>query len=527
MPVTGILAADFSAFYDAVQKADVQLKDFEGDAAKVEKSLSRMADSFSGQKVISEATLMAEVFERMGGASKFTTEELDRMGTTAAAAVNKMKALGQEVPKDLQTLADATTKASSATGELQSSYKQLDGALAGLGINMAPHIKGLEDIASASGKTAKELGVFGTSAAIAAAAVVGWNFGKWIDSWSGLSGAIESATKSLMGWNTASQTAGAVQDTINRAIANGASATISYAEAIKFNADAMQRNIDGKVDYNKRLEEARALVAGLTAEQMKEIEAGLKLNANKDEIIRKYHLNADALAVLSERTEAQAAADKKAAEEGEAAAKKLQEVWDNYYTARENAMKRMHAAEAKEMEAATAREAAQADMFEQLDIKARINRQAAADAAAKAEEEAMAKSESARIAANQKEIDAILAMGQAHTEGGNLARAGAQQVVEGYQQVAQQVTITGEAVKEWINLMKYTAEVNAILGSGSGLFTTQSQRERIAGLGGGGGGGTTVFNNSYNIVDTESNIAKRVGDNIMRQVKAGTQLGTA
>ena len=37
-------------------------------------------------------------------------------------------------------------------------------------------------------------------------------------------------------------------------------------------------------------------------------------------------------------------------------------------------------------------------------------------------------------------------------------------------------------MKEWINLQRYSAQVNSILGRGSSLFTTQSQREAIAAL---------------------------------------------
>jgi hypothetical protein len=42
----------------------------------------------------------------------------------------------------------------------------------------------------------------------------------------------------------------------------------------------------------------------------------------------------------------------------------------------------------------------------------------------------------------------------------------------------------------------------------------------------GQGLGATV-NNTFNLVDSESNLARRVAELIMRQVRAGTQLGTA
>lgn len=73
-------------------------------------------------------------------------------------------------------------------------------------------------------------------------------------------------------------------------------------------------------------------------------------------------------------------------------------------------------------------------------------------------------------------------MSKAHTDSGNAAKASADQTIAGYAGIAQQITFTGEAVREWLNLMRYSAEANAILRSGSSLFTTQSQLERVAAL---------------------------------------------
>jgi len=109
MALTGIFEADFSAFNDAVKQSTLELTKFETGAADVEKRLNRMGDSFSGKKIIQEATLMAEAIGQLqGGLSSLSDAELARVAKTAGEAVEKMRALGLEVPADIQQLADAT-----------------------------------------------------------------------------------------------------------------------------------------------------------------------------------------------------------------------------------------------------------------------------------------------------------------------------------------------------------------------------------------------------------------------------------
>jgi hypothetical protein len=114
MAITGIFQANFDSFYDAVEKADVQLKGFEDDANKVGNTLNRLAVSFSGKQIVQDATMMAKAIEEVGGVSKLTEAELTRVSAKAAEAVEKMRALGIEVPANLQKLADASKAAADA-----------------------------------------------------------------------------------------------------------------------------------------------------------------------------------------------------------------------------------------------------------------------------------------------------------------------------------------------------------------------------------------------------------------------------
>lgn len=105
MALSAQFIADFSTFNTAVDTALVRLRAFDQGAAKVAQSLSRMVDQFSGRKLIQDATLMAEVFQRAGGATAFTTNELKRMGATATEAIAKLGTAA--VPAKLQAVATA------------------------------------------------------------------------------------------------------------------------------------------------------------------------------------------------------------------------------------------------------------------------------------------------------------------------------------------------------------------------------------------------------------------------------------
>lgn len=129
MAITGKFIADFASFYDAVQKAETSLRSFETGAGKVENSLNKMVDSFSGRKIISDASLMAEAVERIGGTSKLTEAELARVSSTAAEAAAKMRAMGIDVPPGIQRIADQTKNVDTAQTSLIGTLKSVAAAM--------------------------------------------------------------------------------------------------------------------------------------------------------------------------------------------------------------------------------------------------------------------------------------------------------------------------------------------------------------------------------------------------------------
>jgi len=116
MAISGAFAADFTSFNAAVDGAVVKLASMESGSEKVAGRLSRMTESFSGRKIIQEAKLMAEVFERAGNGAGLTAAELQRMGAVGAEAMAKLQATGAPVPPGIARIA---AEARTTGGELE------------------------------------------------------------------------------------------------------------------------------------------------------------------------------------------------------------------------------------------------------------------------------------------------------------------------------------------------------------------------------------------------------------------------
>jgi hypothetical protein len=103
----------------------------------VEKSLSRMTDSFSGRRVIQEATLTAKAIDDIGGVSKLTENVLKRVSSQAQEAAAKLKAMGMDVPPGIQKIADATKDTSSAFDKFKGALGSVNGLLGAFGVGLS------------------------------------------------------------------------------------------------------------------------------------------------------------------------------------------------------------------------------------------------------------------------------------------------------------------------------------------------------------------------------------------------------
>lgn len=135
--VNARFTADFDSFYEAVQRADYELKLFQNKTDDISGSLGAMVDKFSGVRIINEATLMSRAIEEVGGVSTLTAKEMESVGNKANEAVEKIKALGGTPPADLQRLADATRDAADKTTSWGDALSVAKGVLGALGVQMS------------------------------------------------------------------------------------------------------------------------------------------------------------------------------------------------------------------------------------------------------------------------------------------------------------------------------------------------------------------------------------------------------
>ena len=129
MPISANFKGEFSDFYKSVDTATAKLVDFGEGATKVGTQLNRMVDSFSGKKLIQDATVMAKAVEDVGGVSTLTDKQLQHLGATVGEAVEKMKKLGMDVPKNLQEIADQTKNANKASIDWLGTLSKMAGAV--------------------------------------------------------------------------------------------------------------------------------------------------------------------------------------------------------------------------------------------------------------------------------------------------------------------------------------------------------------------------------------------------------------
>jgi hypothetical protein len=649
MALTGVMGADFSKFTDAVDGAEIKLRNFESGAAKVATSLSKMGNAFSGQKVVQDATLMAKVFEEMGGAASFTEKELVRMNATATEAIAKLTALGKDVPPGIQRIADETKGAATASESWSASLAKVvagylsfqaaqaaaraavefikdiaaqAGALADLSAQTRIGVEDLQILGNAMrdfGVDQDQLGkalfklnkqIAGGDDSIAAALKT---MGLTLEQVRGMKGTqlfetLQDGLSKLNGGlrdTTAVTLYGDKLGMVMSGAAEGSQEAIDKARELNevMSEDAVQALDRASEAWDRWTNKAKAWVAtnilGPTIKGIEDYIAVAEKAGNTDTALasykdmlmtalgkEKHYLDDLALSVGvdTNATEDNTRATRDAADAKNNFGVQVGTLTDLLKKQREEWAK--HVADVKERNENNAKgialmerdfqlaQARAAFDKEQLEIDkkkhetgkayvdqmteiAKVNK-AAADfqknipiEQAKIDEE------------NKKLIASWGAAGAASTEAGSKAVDGATEAAMAQAQLNTQINLTIGNVKEWIELQQYSAAANAIL-SQNGLYTSGSQYENIARMGsaftgilpgraaGGpvnagqayvvgeqgpelfipnvGGaiaaGGGSSITNIFHLVDTESNLARRVSEQIMRQVRAGTQLAT-
>jgi hypothetical protein len=642
MPVTGVFQADFGSFFDAVDKSEVKLKALDAGANRVETGLSRMATAFSGQKIIQDATLMAEVFERAGGAAAFTEKELARMGATGREAIEKLEALGQDVPDGLREMSAQAKQADESFDGLTSTVKSFAiglvaafsfdaikgfvsdimttaGALADLSDQTRINVEELQFMSQAMstfGVSTDELGraLFKLSNAIAngddGVSDALLQMGMSIEEVRGMNGeelflTIQNGLATLNGTlrdTTAVELYGEKLGRSMAGAAEGTQAAIDNARA--FNNVMSQETVRALDEADEAIGRMMTNLTNMAANMIGPVAQGFNVlvdaaikGASTWEIFVAMSKDlwhewgtgtpqASELATVLDRLNQSAQATAQATQGATAATRAYipatADMTGETKRLREETEK-LNAARLKDFEDQTKRAALNQkfvdDMIRESELMAdrakfdaeqkviQDNKLAAGAAWMKqageiaARNKELAEMEKVLTTEQEKQIPIIIGTGVAHEEAGTAAVTSTAAATAGYAQMGQQVALTAEAIRGMLAVAKVAAAANAIYQENS-LFTTKSQLERIAAIpipefaggvenfsgglakvhagellvnlpsgtsvipkGAGGGGGITV-SNTFNMVDTESNLARRVSETIMRTVRAGTQLGT-
>lgn len=196
--ISGRYEADFSQYKSETQSAAAQLRLFEDAAVKATAAVGRVT------------TTAPEGFAQFGVTALNTRKEMAAMESAARTTTSTFSTLGR-------SLSDA------------------DKTLALMGVHVGPEIKALEELGSSAGKSVTSLGALSTAGLALGAGIAGWKIGRAVADFFDLDNKVVALTDHILGLGVAEQTAGAIQDTIDRAVKDGADSHIQYAEAVQFN----------------------------------------------------------------------------------------------------------------------------------------------------------------------------------------------------------------------------------------------------------------------------------------------------
>lgn len=418
---------------------------------------------------------------------------------------------------------------------LSGSLRSFDNVLDAVGIHLGAERRALQDFEAAAGQTVTQLGFLTTAGLAAGAALVGWKLGQQIDALTGLSGNIQEVTQRLMNWTAEGEEAAAVQDTIRRAVEAGAAATITYSEAIAFNQKLADDAATAHGRYANATRESARMISAWQNE-IREVQKQRNFEAltrdleeqhiSLQKLSKIYGVTVEGLQYLVSRQKDAAAA----AKEHERAVADLQKGWEQFYDWAADREAERQAQLKAGFEAWRRQEQAVKDNAGVLDS---LLRKAAYEVALA---EDAARDKAAGLNAELTKTPAIAsAAGQAFQQtGGFLAGMTAElysaiRAAQAYDQQRANAAVGGvqrdAAGRIALPLLAGGGPVVAggayIVGErGPELFRPNSSGTIIPN----GGAGAVTISNTFNIVDTESNIARRVSDHLTRSIMQGRRL---
>jgi len=114
------------------RQTDTEFEKLRQKSIKAGQDLERMVEHFRGDALVAEARRTAQAIDQIGGVGKLTKKELADVSSTVAAATDKLKRMGEEVPPSLRKLSNelATVEQTSrAGGGMLGQFKNVTAAL--------------------------------------------------------------------------------------------------------------------------------------------------------------------------------------------------------------------------------------------------------------------------------------------------------------------------------------------------------------------------------------------------------------
>lgn len=440
-------------------------------------------------------------------------------------------------------LADFGNQAGNSTAPkittLSGAIRTFDNVLDAAGIHIATERKALADLEETAGRTASQLGVLATAGLAAGAALVGWRIGTFIAGFAGVKDAVDDAINALTGFVPKAAEAGAKQDVLARASEHSHRAITDFNEAVKIeieyaarlalergrSADAAHDSFVQEAALQKELREARSRgdIPALTHDIDLHI-------LSQQELSRKYGLTTTAIQYFINKLKEQEAASK----EAQRAQEELAKGWAQFYdwaadqeAARQAQLKAGFDAwrtEAKAIEA-------------NAGVLDTLLRKAAYDVAL-AEDEARDKT--AGLTAALQNVPAVaepaatglLSLGSAamSAAGGFFAMSAELYNAIRAAQAAESAFNKDRFLQTGLSgFIGYAPRATGgpVTAGGSYLVGERGPelfRPNASGTILPAGAGAVAITNVFNIVDTESNIARRVSDHLTRSIMTARKL---
>ena len=180
-------------------------------------------------------------FSQFATATKGAQSELDKLIAKTDGAGKSIAKMSDAAAGRVSVTTAEMKKAGFATQDWTKDLSKFDGVLSAAGVNISSQTRAIGELQAAAGKTVGQFGLLASAGTAVAVALAAWEIGRWIAGLTDLDAKVANLNGSLD--QLAAQTAGAKQDTINKAIRDGAAATITYTDAVKFNTKALEDHL--------------------------------------------------------------------------------------------------------------------------------------------------------------------------------------------------------------------------------------------------------------------------------------------